>query len=710
MYVTIFIVGGNMNVYKLKVSKISCSNCAMTITRGFSEQDPDAEVRVSVVSNQVFVKTEKSLEEVEKILASVGYPADSMETNKLNLRKFDLPLAILMAIPLIYGMVAHIYDLDALHFLTNPTATLIFATVIQFYVGRRYYIGAYNSLKQKMLGMDFLVVFSTTLTYFYSLYLLLRYNGTEEVYFEVAAIILTIVLIGKTIEERVKEQTNDLLNKLTDLTSDEVRLEDGTIQDCNFVEVGTRYVVNPHEKINMDGIIVSGDTSVDEAMLTGESNFVTKLEGTEVIGGTINHGSQIVIETTKLAEDNYIYQIINSVEEAGLIGTKYQKIADKVATIFVPVIIIIGFATLLITWYLTGDFSTSFEHAMAVIVISCPCSLGLATPTSIMVSNSISAKLGILYKGATFFELADKLNVVAFDKTGTLTTGHMEVVDYKLDDKYKELLYAIEVQSSHPISTALVKFLGIESTDLKVKVEQVPGLGLKATTDDYDVIVGNISILTNQADIDQMQKLEEQALTVSVIIINEEFVGYYAMRDKIKEESKVVIANLKSLGIDPILISGDNLQVVTYVANELGIEQYYAKCSPQDKMDILKSLKDEGKMIGFVGDGINDSISLKYADVGISVAEGSDIANAASDVTLLKDDLGLVVEGIKLSTLTRRNIKHNFIWAFSYNVIAIPLAATGQLNMIWAAIFMGFSSIIVVLNALHLNREYAKRR
>lgn len=710
MYVIILYVGGTMNVYKIKVSKISCSNCAMTITRGLEEAFPEAEVRVSVVSNMVFVKTEASLEAVQAVLKSIGYPDDDEQVDKIDLRKYDLPLSIILSIPLLYGMVAHIYNLTAFHTLVSPVATLIYATIIQFYVGRRYYIGAYHSLTKKMLGMDFLVVFSTTLTYFFSLYLLIKTQGQGEVYFEVAAIIITIVLIGKTIEERMKEKTNDLLNKLTSLTSDEIRLEDGTLQDCNFVQVGSRYIVNPHEKINMDGIIVSGDTSIDEAMLTGESNFVTKLEGDEVVAGTINHGQQIVVETTKLAEDNYINQIINSVEEAALIDTKYQKVADKVATIFVPVIILIAFVTLLITYYITKDALTAFEHAMTVIVISCPCSLGLATPTSIMVSNSISAKLGILYKGATFFELADELNVIAFDKTGTLTTGKMEVVDFKLEDKHRELLYVIESQSSHPISKALVAHLGITSSSLKVEVEQVPGLGLKAKLGENQIIVGNISVLTKQEDIEEMQKLEAQALTVSVIILNEEFIGYYALRDKIKDESKEVIKNLQELGIEPILISGDNQQVVEYVATELGINKYYPKCSPQDKTDILKQLKEDGKMIGFVGDGINDSISLKYADVGISVCDGSDIANAASDVTLLEDDLNLVVEGIKLSKLTRRNIRHNFIWAFSYNVIAIPLAATGQLSMIWAAIFMGFSSIIVVLNALHLKREYQKGR
>lgn len=698
-----------MSIYKIKVSKISCSNCAATITNGLTEELDNTKVRVSVVANMVFVETEASLEEVYRILKNIGYPADDDIQTKVNLRKYDLPISIILSIPLLYGMIAHIYGLMFLHTFVTPQAQLVYATIIQFYIGRRYYIGAYNGIRKHVLGMDFLVVFSTTLSYFYSLYLLIRYSGQSEVYFEVAAIIITIVLIGKTIEENAKERTNELLNKLEELTPSKITLEDGSMLDPTFVEVGTRYVIKPNQKIDMDGVIVSGVANIDESIISGESNSITKYDGEEVIGGTLNVGSNIVVETTKLAEDNYIYQIINKIEEASLIDTKFQKIADRVAMYFVPVIILIGFLTFVITNYLTGDFTTSFEHAMAVIVISCPCSLGLATPTSIMVSNSISAKLGILYKGAKFFELANKIDVLAFDKTGTLTTGKMEVVEFSLDPKYRELLYTIESHSTHPISKALCQYLDLNQS-LDVEVTQVPGVGLSCDYQGSKYLVANKQVLSDQDSINQVNQLESKALTVTVVVKDGEMIGYYAMRDKIKDESKQVIANLKQLGITPYLISGDNEQVVKYVANELAIDDYYPKCSPEEKVEILEQLKANGSIIGFVGDGVNDSIGLKYADVGISVSEGSDIATAASDVILLKDDLGLVIEGIKLSALTRRNIIHNFIWAFSYNIIAIPLAATGRLSMIWAAIFMGFSSIIVVLNALNLKREYRRKR
>ncbi len=707
MYVTLLYIGGTMSIYKIKVSKISCSNCAATITKALSKELANTKVRVSVVANMVFVETESSLEDVYSILKSIGYPADEDINSKINLRKYDLPISIILSIPLLYGMIAHIYGITFLHIIITPWAQFIFATIIQFYIGRRYYIGAYNGLKKKVLGMDFLVIFSTTFSYLYSIYLLVRYNGHNEVYFEVAAIIITIVLIGKTIEENAKERTNELLNKLEELTPSRITLEDGTVAHPTFVEVGTRYLVKTNQKIEMDGILVSAIANLDESIISGESNSITKSVGDDVIGGTLNVGSNIIVETSKLAEDNYIYQIINKIEEASLIDTKFQKIADRVAMYFVPFIILIGILTFAITYYLNGDFTTSFEHAMAVIVISCPCSLGLATPTSIMVSNSISAKLGILYKGAKFFELANKINILAFDKTGTLTTGKMEVVELSLDEEYLQLLYTIESHSQHPISKAICNYLNLDADEL-IEVIQIPGIGLSTTYQGSSYQVANKQILKDSQSIAMIEKLESKALTVTVVVKNGEMIGYYAMRDKIKDESKDVIANLNKLGIQPYLISGDNLQVVKYVAEELGINNYYAKCSPEQKVDILKQLKSDGSIIGFVGDGVNDSIGLKYADVGIGVSEGSDIATAASDVILLKDDLRLVIEGIKLSTLTHKNIIHNFIWAFSYNLIAIPLAATGRLNMIWAAIFMGFSSIIVVLNALNLKRKYRR--
>lgn len=694
-----------MRVYKIKVDKISCSNCGKTITNALTKLSTETQVAVSVVNKMVFVETDVDYELITAKLSEIGYPAVDPNDKKVKFN-YDLYIAITLSAFLILSMVVHIYEIEALMIFTNNWLVLIAASILQFYIGRRYYKAAYSGVKNKVMGMDFLVVFSTTLTYFYSLYLLIMYHGEQQLYFESSGLIITIVLIGKTIEDRVNRQTNDLVDKLNDLVSDEVKLESGEIKDVNFVEIGSVYELNPQEKIPLDGIVISGSATIDESMLTGESKLITKQINEAVYAGCINSGTKIKIKTTKLKDDNYINQIINSVEDAALIDTKYQKMADKISSIFVPVILLISLVTYFVTYAFTNDVAISFQHALVVIVISCPCSLGLATPTSIMASNSISAKLGILYKGSKFFELAQNLNILAFDKTGTLTHGKMEIVDFVLDEKYHESLYVSELQSNHPISKAVVKYLDIKNPTLKPTVELIPGVGLSAIIGKDTFIVGNKSVLNDQKMLRLMDELESDAKTVSVILLNGEYIGHYALKDEIKSESYEVIASLQKNNITPVLISGDNEAVVYDVAQKLGITDYYFKSHPEDKMEILKKYKTDENIIGFVGDGINDSVSLKFADVGIAVSTSSDIAKSASDVTLLHDDLNLVIKAIELSKYTKKNITTNFIWAFSYNIIAIPLAMFGYVNMIWAAVFMGFSSIVVVLNALHFKNKY----
>ncbi len=698
-----------MNVYKIKIESISCSNCAKTITNALTKEFKDIKVRVSVVNKMVYVSTKYSISEVMEVLIKNGYPPVDNNKKESKLKKYDLVISIVLALILLISMFVHIYQIKALSIFTNVVVILSSASILQFYIGMRYYKAAYVGIKNKVLGMDFLVVFSTTLTYFYSLYLLIVYSGEKMLYFEASGLIITIVLIGKKIEDLVKANTNELIDKLTNLTSDEITLVTGEIVDANFVDIGEVYIVNPGEKIPLDGVLLTSVTSIDESMLTGESVAVVKHALDEVYAGCINLGAQLEIKTNKLKEDNYINQIIESVEEASLIDTKYTRVADRVASIFVPIILLIALLTFIITYLLTNDFVISFEHATAVIVISCPCALGLATPTSIMVSNSISAELGILYKGSKFFELAEQLDILAFDKTATLTHGNLIVEQLSLSDEYQEYVYAAQSQINHPASKALVNYLDISHTNLKPHVNQVPGIGIIADFNHDRLSIGNKELLSNQDDINMITKLEKKALSVSVILYNDKFVGYYTMRDQIKDESSNVINTLKELSITPLLISGDNKDVVSDVANKLDIDDYYYKVSPNDKMNILKKYKTDDNIIGFVGDGINDSISLKYADIGFSVATSSDIAKAASDVTLLHDDLSLVIEAIKLSKKTKQNIKYNFMWAFSYNIVAIPLAAFGMLNMVWAAIFMGFSSIIVVVNALLFKRRYKRK-
>lgn len=700
-----------MNTYKVKVNNISCSNCAKTITNAILKQDQDANVKVNINNSMVYVQGTLSESELGKSLKECGYPIASENDNAELKAKIDLVISIALSIPLLLGMMNHFAITEPYipDFLGNAYVQLALATPVQFYIGRRYYKGAYHGLKNHVLGMDFLVVFSTTITYVYSLYLIIVYNGTRPQYFEISALIITIVLIGKVIEEHAKSKTTSLLDGLAKLTNPNVTLEDGTVVDCDFAEVGMRYVILANEKISLDGKIVEGSTYVDESTFSGESKPLLKNVGDEVVGGSLNLNSRVVVEVTTDPSDNMLSQIINSVEEASLIDTKYQRLADRISGYFVPAVISIALITYIVTSIVTGDGITAFENAIAVIVISCPCSLGLATPTSIMVGNSISAEQGVLYKGSKFFEIADKIKVLCFDKTGTITTGKPEVVHFDVEEMYKPMVYAIQSTSNHPISVAVCDYTGKLDTNYNFEVEHVSGIGLVATNDQMKVSIGNKKLIekTNPS-YQQVLDLEARAMAVNVIVVDDQLVGMYGVRDNTKPGIEKVIAKLKKRGIEPVMITGDNEMVAKAISKEVGIEKYYANTMPQDKSTIVESYKENGDLVGFVGDGVNDSIALSMADIAISVKNGNDLAIEASDVTLMDEDLDLIITGLDISKLTRRNIKRNFIWAFSYNVVAIPLAAFGLLNMLLAAIAMGFSSIVVVLNALHLRAEYNK--
>lgn len=697
-----------MNKYKIKVEGISCTNCAKTITNGLLKKFDSIEVKVNITNGEVIVLTEEEQYSIEQALQQLGYPP--RKTTDDHRIKTDLILAVVLSLPLLIGMFNHLQFSSTFvpDFFSNAYLQLVLATPIQFYIGRRYYKGAFNGLKQKVLGMDFLVALSSTTAYLFSIYLIGRDGGMHELYFEVSALIITIVLIGKYIEDKIKVKTNKLLDNLAALTNDFVTLENGDKKDIDFLEINDCYVVLANEKISADGKIVVGSTTVDESSFTGESKLAKKEVGNEVIGGSLNVGNKIIVEVSKKIEDNYINQIIRSVEEASLETTKYQRIADRISGIFVPIVLLIAIITFIATFVISKEFLISFENAITVIVISCPCSLGLATPTSIMVGNSLSAKEGILYKGSNFFEIADKLDVLCFDKTGTLTTGKPQVDFYQVPPQYEQAVFDIQSHSVHPISKTLVKYLNLSVVFENIEVEQIDGIGLKATINGDNFIIGNKRIITNdEVSFKKVQQLESKGLGVNVVMVNDQVVGMYGVRDTLKPDSKKLINNLLSRGITPVLITGDNEQVANIIAQELGIEKVYASTMPVEKSAIVEQLQSEGKLVGFVGDGVNDSVALKRADVAISVKSGSDIAIEASDVTLLEEDLDLIIKGLDISRLTRRNIMFNFLWAFSYNIVAIPLAAFGYLNMVFAAIFMGFSSIVVVLNALHLNRSYA---
>jgi len=716
-----------MTKKSMRVDGMTCAMCAKTIANTFEHVD-GIEAKVNVGAGKVlftYDESKYSLVEIAKMVEEVGYEPVLEETlddnRKLRLKmRREIYIAVFFSVPLLWAMFGH---LEFTSFIWVPKIfmdgifQLIVAGVVQFYIGRRFYLGAYHGIRKKSLGMDILVVLGTTSAYLYSMYLL-AVQLTDPImhptyYFEISALIITMVLIGNYIEHIAKERTTDALVELMNLGAKEARvLKDGKEQMVHIDEVfvGDHLVVLANEKIPVDGKIVSGKTYIDESMITGESVPVEKAIGDMVIGATINSREKIVVEATKIGSNTMLAQIVQTVEEASAEKPPIQRTADKIASWFVPAVVTIAVVNFIIHFaFLQDGFTYSFTTTVAILVISCPCALGLATPTSILVGNGKAAQNHILYKGGEFFELANKIQVIAFDKTGTLTVGKPVVTDYIGDEDALSYLYSIEKESTHPISKAVVEY----SLDKEVKAYQVAdfqtveGKGLQAVVEDHLVLVGSVKLLEDhKVDYttfkNKYEKLLNEAKTVNFVVIDKEVKAIYGVRDEIKKTTPLVIAEMKKRGLSPYMITGDNHIVANQIAKELGIDKVYSEVLPHQKAEIIQEIQKQGKIVAFVGDGINDAPALKLADVGFAMGHGTDVAIDSSDVTLMSHDLGLVIKAIDMSKATLRNIYQNFGWAFSYNLIAIPLAATGNLSMAIAAAAMAFSSIMVVLNALRL--------
>lgn len=711
----------------IKVEGMTCAMCAKTIENTFEDVE-GVEVKVNVGAGKVLAHYDEStisLVDIASLINQAGYKAVLEETlddakNTRRKMKREIIIAIVLSFPLLWAMFGHIAWFDFLYvpsLLMNGYFQLVISGIVQFYIGKRFYIGAYKSIKKRVLGMDILVVLGTTSAYLYSIYLLYRQTVAPvmhpEYYFEISALIITMVLLGNYFEHKAKERTTDALVELLNLGAKEARKRiNGTDQmvPIESVEVDDLIVVKANEKIPVDGEVVEGSSYVDESMITGESIPVTKKHGAQVIGATLNTQETIVIKATKVGSDMMLNQIISTVEEASAQKLPIQRTADKIASWFVPLVVSIAFINFIVHFgMLSYSFNESFVRSVAILVISCPCALGLATPTSILVGNGKAAQNHILYKGGEFFELANKIEAIAFDKTGTLTAGKPVVTDYLGDKDALSFIYSVENESTHPISMAVGEYAESMNSD-KFTVESfetIEGKGIKARVKGSSVAIGSIKLMQAlELDIDKFvenyETLTSQAKTTNFVAIDDKVVAMYAVRDEIKDTSKAVIQAMQQRGLETIMITGDHQRVADAIAKELGIDQVYAEVLPHEKANIVEKLQKQGKIVAFVGDGINDAPALKLADVGIAMGHGTDVAIDSSDVTLMSHDLGLVIKAIEMSKATLRNIHQNFFWAFSYNLIAIPLAATGRLSMVLAAVAMGFSSIMVVMNALRL--------
>ena len=604
----------------------------------------------------------------------------------------------------------------------------IITTPIMIFGGKGFFIGAYHAIKDRVANMDLLIAVGTSTAYLYSAFVVF-FPGVlpvkeKNVYFEVAAIIIAFVLLGKYMEEIIKKRSSAAIRKLLDLKPQTARVirkasrgqgEEEVEISAESVMVDEIVIVRPGEKIPTDGIVIEGHSSVDEKMITGESVPVEKKTGDEVIGGTINKVGSFKFRAERVGADTTLSQIIRMVEDAQTSSSHIQRLADKVASYFVPAVIGIAILSAVI-WILMGNFTSALLSFVAVLIIACPCALGIATPAALMVGVGKGAEMGILIRSAEYLERAEKLNAVVFDKTGTLTKGEPEVTGIVSADSVSESeiikLGAIaEKGSEHPLAEAIIRratMAGVSIPDAET-FEAVPGYGVKAMYQGREILIGNrrlmeekgISIKDKEAII---SGLEEKGNTVMIVAADKKLSGFIAVADTLKENASDVVRGLKDEGVEVIMLTGDNERTAKAIGLKVGIEKIISNVLPGDKAKVIKELQAEGKVAAMVGDGINDSPALAQADIGIAIGSGSDVAKETGGIILVRDDLRDVIKGIKLSRATMRKIKQNLFWAFIYNSIGIPLAALGFLNPMIAAAAMALSSLSVVTNSALLKR------
>ncbi|CCW06191.1 heavy metal translocating P-type ATPase [Bacillus cereus] len=727
------------------VSGMTCAACANRVEKRLNKLDGvnKATVNFALESATVdFNPDEVNVNEMKSTITKLGYklevkPDDQDASTDHRLQEIERQkkkfiISFILSFPLLWAMVSHFSFTSFIYLpdmLMNPWVQLALATPVQFIIGGQFYVGAYKALRNKSANMDVLVALGTSAAYFYSVYLSIQSIGSSkhmtDLYFETSAVLITLIILGKLFEAKAKGRSSEAIKKLMGLQAKTATVvRDGTEIKILIEEVvaGDIVYVKPGEKIPVDGEIVEGKSAIDESMLTGESIPVDKSIGDVVIGSTINKNGFLKVKATKVGRDTALAQIIKVVEEAQGSKAPIQRVADQISGIFVPVVVVIAIITFAV-WMIfvtPGDFGGALEKMIAVLVIACPCALGLATPTSIMAGSGRSAEYGILFKGGEHLEATHRLDTVILDKTGTVTNGKPVLTDVIVADGFNEnellrLVGAAERNSEHPLAEAIVEGIKEKKIDIPSSetFEAIPGFGIESVVEGKHLLIGTRRLMKKfNIDIEEVSKsmeaLEREGKTAMLIAIDKEYAGIVAVADTVKDTSKAAIARLKKMGLDVVMITGDNTQTAQAIAKQVGIDHVIAEVLPEGKAEEVKKLQTNGKKVAMVGDGINDAPALATANIGMAIGTGTDVAMEAADITLIRGDLNSIADAIFMSKMTIRNIKQNLFWALAYNALGIPIAALGFLAPWVAGAAMAFSSVSVVLNALRLQRVKLK--
>jgi len=743
------------------VTGMSCAACQARVEKAVSAVPGVDSCSVSLLTNSMGVEGSAAPEEIIKAIESAGYGAslkgnnsksddqsqspdyeDELKDNETPKIRRRLVASLILLIPLMYVSMGHgMWGWPVPGFLdNNPVGSGIYQLILAgliMVINQKFFISGFRGLIHRAPNMDTLVAMGSAASYIYSVYGLLamtiyQLNGDStslhkafhDLYFESAAMILTLITVGKLLEAVSKGRTTNALKELMKLApKTAVLIRDGveTVVPIQQVKIGDRFVVKAGDNIPVDGVVIEGDGAMNESALTGESIPVDKAVGDIVSAATINESGYLICEATRVGKDTTLSQIIQMVSDAAATKAPIAKIADKVSGVFVPVVIVIAIITFII-WLLVGQpFGFALARAISVLVISCPCALGLATPVAIMVGNGMGAKHGIMFKTAESLEQTGKVQIVCLDKTGTITKGEPKVLGAFQDEGVEDIdllrvAFALEAKSNHPLAKAVVEYgydLGLEPLEVE-GFKSLSGSGLTAILDGKKIYGGNLELITNYVSIPQKaislsDRLSENGETPLFFANEDRFLGILSVADVIKDDSSEAIKQLKNMGIHVVMLTGDNEKTARAIAEDAGVDEVIAGVKPEGKEAIVKKLQEHGR-VAMVGDGINDAPALTRADMGIAIGAGTDVAIDAADVVLMKSRLTDVASAIRLSRETLKNIKQNLFWAFFYNVIGIPLAAGAYihafgltLNPMIGAAAMSLSSFCVVTNALRLN-------